>query len=170
MVRSTFYVERLTSMEIEKVFVKADNMATIRCQECGLNKNLLVAKYRNRKTPLKIRCRCNHVFAVSFEFRQHFRKPVILTGTYLFEPPASGSGSMTVENISRSGIGFIVSGTHVIELGQKAKIKFTLSNRKQTRMEKKVEIVSIKGNHIGGTFLDDQQFEKDLGFFLRSDD
>ena len=155
-------------MNVEKVFVKPNNLATIRCPECGFVKNISVAKYRHDRKPLKIRCRCNHTFVISLDFRQHFRKPVILTGTYHLQPPANGAGLMKVKNISRSGVGFTVSGIHAIQPGQKARIEFTLNNRKKTKLDKKVAIISVSGNFIGCTFLDDQPFEKDLGFFLRS--
>lgn len=155
-------------MKIETVFVKKNDLATIKCPECGLIKNFPVTKYRNNRKPLKIRCNCTHVFAVLLDFRQHFRKSVALTGTYHLKPPATGAGLMKVKNISRSGVGYSVSGIHEIQAGQKARLEFTLSNPKQTKLVKKVEIVAVTGNFIGCNFLDDQPFEKDLGFFLRS--
>jgi len=153
-------------MNTEKVFVKSSNLATITCPRCNLIRNIPVGKFRHIKKPLKIRCKCNHLFAISLDFRQHFRKNVGLTGSYNLLPPASGGGRLHISNISRTGIGFTVTGTHSIEPGQKAQVEFTLSNTKKTKLNKKVEIVSVKANFIGCLFLDDQQFEKDLGFFL----
>lgn len=75
---------------------------------------------------------------------------------------------MTVINLSRNGIGFTVSGIHAIEAGQKAQIKFTLDNPKKTVLEKEVKIIAVNNNLIGCAFLDDLQFEKDLGFYLLS--
>lgn len=154
-------------MEIEKVFVKSNDVATITCPECNFVKNIQAAKYHHIKKPLKIRCRCGHVFGISLDFRQHFRKPVSLSGTYSLRPPASGAGLMSVRNISRSGVGFTVQGRHSITPGQRARIKFTLSNAKQTRLDKKVAVISVNQNFIGCTFLEDQAYDKELGFFLR---
>ncbi len=155
-------------MDIEKVFVKSNNMATITCPDCNLIKNIQAGKYRHMNKPLKVRCRCNNIYAVSLDFRQHFRKSVALTGTYRLKPPANGEGMMQVRNISRSGIGFSVGGIHSLQPGQKARIEFTLNNVKQTKLDKKVSIVSVKENFVGCVYLNDQPFEKDLGFYLRS--
>ncbi len=155
-------------MNIEKVFVKKNNLATIKCPQCGLVKKLSVDNYRQNRKPLKIRCTCDHVFTILLEFRRYFRKKVTLAGTYTLKPPADGAGIMTVINLSRNGIGFTVSGIHAIEAGQKAQIKFTLDNPKQTVLEKEVKIIAVNDNLIGCAFLDDLQFEKDLGFYLLS--
>ncbi len=155
-------------MNVEKVFVKKNDLAIIKCPQCGLVKKLSVTSYRQNRKPLKIQCTCNHVFTILLDFRRHFRKKVTLPGTYTLKPPAEGTGYMTVINISRNGVGFTVSAIHTIVAGQKARIKFTLDDPKQTQMEKEVEIVAVNKNLIGCAFLDAQQFEKDLGFYLRS--
>lgn len=154
-------------MNVGRIFVKSNDLAAIRCPECSLVKNISVARYRHNRKSLKVRCRCRHSFAVLLDFRRHFRKPVILPGMYRLKPPANGAGLMKTKNISRSGVGFTVSGTHPIQPGQKARIEFTLNNPKQTKLDKKVTIISVKNNFIGCAFLDNQPFEKDLGFYLR---
>lgn len=155
-------------MNVEKVFVKEDNLAIIKCPQCGLVKKLSVTNYRQNRKPLKLQCTCDHVFTILLDFRRQFRKEVSLSGTYRLKPPADGAGLMTVKNLSRSGVGFAVSGIHTMQAGQKARIKFTLDNPKQTELEKEVQIIAVNNNLIGCAFLDDQQFEKDLGFYLRS--
>ncbi len=155
-------------MDVEKVFVKENDIAIIKCPACRFVKKLSVAKYRQNRKPLKIRCRCDHIFTILLDFRLQYRKDVSLTGTYQLRPPADGAGLMTVKNLSRTGVGFSVSGIHAIQVGQYARIEFTLDNPKQSKLDKKVKIISVNNNFIGCAFLDDQQFEKDLGFYLRS--
>ncbi len=74
---------------------------------------------------------------------------------------------MQVINISRSGIGFSISGIHAITVGQKALLTFQLDDRKQTELSKQVIVRSVMQNTIGCEFIDHSQFEKDLGFYLQ---
>lgn len=153
-------------MDIEKAFVK-EGIATICCPECGLVKNVSVAKFRQVQHTLKIKCSCNHSFKVMLDFRSHYRKQAELIGTYALMPPASGGGLMNITNISRSGMGFTVSGIHTIKIGDNARVAFTLDNRKKTKLNKQVTIRSIDKDYIGCEFVDQQAFEKDLGFYLQ---
>lgn len=150
-----------------KAFVNDDGMASISCPSCGIVRPTSVAKFRHRQHILSVKCRCQVQFKVHLEFRKHFRKPTDLDGLYTILPPDAGGGKIKVKNISRSGIGFSVSGVHSIKKGQQAKIKFTLDNRKATELDKHVTIKSIKNNYIGCQFIENQAFEKELGFYLR---
>ncbi len=78
-----------------------------------------------------------------------------------------GGGSASIHNVSRGGLGFTVSGTHNIQIGQKALIDFVLDNHKSTRLSKEVEIKAVKDNYIGCEFISHQPFEKELGFYLQ---
>lgn len=150
-----------------KSFVKDDDMAIIVCPACSNAKHINVAQYRNAQHTIKVKCRCGTSFKVLLDFRQCYRKPTDLSGTYAMVPPAAGGGKISVKNVSLAGVGFEVIGRHAIETGQKAIIEFTLDNRKETLIRKKVTIRSVRGTFIGGEFYQDQAFEKDLGFYLR---
>ncbi|MBU0946900.1 MAG: PilZ domain-containing protein [Bacteroidetes bacterium] len=155
-------------MDIQKAFVKDNDMASIRCPKCEIVKDIDVGKFRNNKHTLKTRCRCGYVFAIALEFRKHYRKPTNLEGIYtLTGPPSNGGGRMQIQNISRSGVGFTISGLHNIHVGQKASLSFTLDNKKQTKIVKEVIIRTIRENAIGCEFLDQGDLGKDLGFYLR---
>lgn len=154
-------------MNVRKVFVKKNNLAAIKCLECGFLKNLSVAKYRHNRKPLTIRCRCKNTFAISLDFRRHYRKPVVLSGVYEMQPPSEDKGRMRIKNISFSGIGFTVESPHAIQSGQEGRVEFTLNNRKRSEIKKKIEVIAVNKNYVGCTFTDIQPFEKDLGFFLR---
>jgi hypothetical protein len=154
-------------MDVQKSFVNTDGIAIIKCPKCGLIKNLPVTQFRGRQHSLKVRCSCNYAWDLLLDFRRHYRKKTELTGTYLLEPPASGGGRLTVLNISRSGVGFSIAGLHAVKIGQKARLQFTLDNKKQTLIDKHVAIRSVKDGYIGCEFVDDRVFEKDLGFYLQ---
>jgi hypothetical protein len=150
-----------------KSFVKDDDKAVIVCPACGIAKDVDVGKYRNAPHTIKVNCRCGISFKVLLDFRRSYRKMTNLAGTYAMISPASGVGNILVKNVSLTGIGFEVSGHHSIQTGQKALVEFTLDNRKETLIKKKVTIRSVRGTFIGGEFHQDQAFEKDLGFYLR---
>ena len=148
-------------------FVKDDDKAIIVCPSCSNAKTINVAQFRNGQHTVKVKCGCGFSFKVLLDFRQCYRKPTDLSGTYAMIPPAAGGGRINVKNVSLSGIGFEVAGRHSIETGQRAMVEFTLDNRKETLIRKKVTIRSVRGSFIGGEFHQDQAFEKDLGFYLR---
>ncbi|RUM47379.1 MAG: hypothetical protein DSY80_00990 [Desulfocapsa sp.] len=153
---------------VQKSFVKTNDTASIQCPKCALVKNISVAKFRNTRHTLKTRCSCDNTFLVTLDFRRHYRKPTKIVGVYtIIGSPGSGGGQMQVDNISRSGVGFSVSGRHNMNVGQKALLNFRISDRKQTELTKKVVIRRVSTNKIGCEFINQSQIGKDLGFFLQ---
>lgn len=150
-----------------KSFVNDSGMTSISCPACGLVREASVAKFRNQRHVLAVKCKCNTTFKVHLEFRKYFRKSTELEGIYTILPPDAGGGQAKIQNISRTGIGFSVSGRHSIKIGQSAKVKFTLDNRKNTTLDKIVIVKAVRENYIGCAFVADQEFEKELGFYLR---
>lgn len=149
-----------------KAFVKEDDSATIICPECSSAKIISVNRFRHRQHMLKVKCQCGHSFKMQLEFRRHFRKPTDLQGTYDLQPPARGGGQIRVINLSLSGLSFEVRGIHDFKIGQKGSLVFTLDNRKETVLYKKVIIKNVDKNRIGAEFIEDRAFEKELGFYL----
>ncbi|WP_459945098.1 PilZ domain-containing protein [Desulfocastanea catecholica] len=149
-----------------KSFVKADDEAMIVCPACDTAKKISAAQFRHRQHLVKVKCKCGHLFKVHLEFRRHFRKTTELEGTYDVHPPAIGGGRMKVVNLSLSGACVEVWGVHDLKIGQKGSLVFTLDNRKKTVLFKKAIIRSINGNRIGCEFVQDQAYDKDLGFYL----
>jgi len=155
-------------MKVQKSFVKTNDTASIRCPECALVKNIAVGKFRNNRHTLKTRCSCGNTFLVALDFRKHYRKPTNITGMYsLVGSSSRGGGQMQVNNISRSGLAFSISGHHSIQIGQQALLNFKLDNKKQTELTKKVIVKNIRDNNIGCEFLNQGQIGKDLGFYLQ---
>ena len=153
-------------MQAYKSFVKTNNTASIRCPNCALVKNIPVGKFRNSQHTLRTRCQCDTIFLVALDFRRHFRKPTTIDGVYTIIGGCDG-GTMQVDNISRSGVGFSLSGRHHITVGQKAFLNFTLNDKKRTELTKKVIVRRIHNENIGCEFANMNQIGKDLGFFLQ---
>lgn len=151
-----------------RIFVRPDNTATIICPACNAVTQTSVARYRNKKHAIKIRCKCNTVFKVELDFRRHYRMQISLPGTYrVIDPPGGGGGVIHIKNISRNGLGFTVSGIHHMKPGQTIRLEFILNDNNQTKLIKEAEIRLIEKNYIGCRFLNEDRLEKALGFYLR---
>jgi len=155
-------------METVKAFVRADNSVTITCPQCNMPKNASVGSFKDKCHYLKVKCPCSTVFRVHLDFRQHYRKPTELSGTYkCIKPAGMGGGTIIVKDISIGGIGFAVTGPHNISKGQVLILNFTLDDKKKTALKKKVIVQSVSNDFIGCHFSDNQLFEKALGFYLQ---
>ena len=150
------------------VHIRDNNAATLVCPACGLVRQIAVAKFRNDRHTLAIRCRCGHVYSVLLDFRRHFRKPTSLAGTYVSRDPAGpGGGVIRILNISRSGVGFTVSGRHRILPGQELQIEFQLTDRNRTVIKKQAVVRTVQENTVGCEFVCGGVLDKALGFFLQ---
>ncbi len=149
-----------------KSFVKPDDEAMIVCPVCDAARAISAGQFRHRQHLIKVKCKCGHIYKVHLEFRRHFRKPTELEGTYDLVPPAIGGGKIKILNLSLNGACFEVRGLHDMQVGQKGSLVFTLDNRKETVLFKKVSIITVNGNRIGCEFFADRAYEKELGFYL----
>ncbi len=93
-------------------------------------------------------------------------KKTNLIGAYSMQAPATGCGYMQVTNISSGGLQFTTPGRHAIEIGDQARITFTLDDRRQTEIDKRVIVQSISGNVVGCQFASNETLEQGLRFYL----
>lgn len=152
-----------------KAHVRANGTATLICPACSAVRNIAAKQFRDKQHLITVRCRCQHVYSILLDFRRHYRKKTDLPGTYeiLSERGVSG-GIIHIINISRSGLGFTVSGLHRIEKDQLLLIEFQLNDKKQNIIKKRATVKSVRQNSIGCQFVEDAAMEKTLGFFLRT--
>lgn len=151
------------------VHVRDNNAATLICPACNTVKHIAVSKFQHSRHTLSVRCRCQHVFNVLLDFRRHFRKQISLPGTYIITSEGGvGGGLIHINNISRGGLGFTVSGLHRIEQGQEILLEFQLNDRKKTALRKQAVVRSVRQNAIGCQFKESTELDKALGFFLQS--
>ncbi len=136
------------------------------CPACDAARTISVAQFRHRQHVIKVKCKCGFRFKVYLEFRRHFRKSTDLEGMYDLVPPAVGGGKAKVVNLSLGGACFEVRGIHDLKVGQTGSLHFTLDNRKETVLFKKVVIKTVIGNRIGCQFVEDRAYQKELGFYL----
>jgi hypothetical protein len=172
---------------IQRVFVTPGDTVTIHCPVCQLAKTVDVGQFRTTRHTIVARCKCGHSFPVSLEFRKCYRKKTELTGTfeaqsantddarwkktnlsgvYNMQAPATGCGHMLITNLSSGGLQFTTPSKHGIQVGDHARVVFTLDDRKQTEICKRVIVQSIVDNFIGCQFAKDETLEQGLRFYL----
>ena len=154
-------------VETVKIFVRPDDTVTIVCPSCKMPKNASVGSYKDKCHYLKVRCSCGTVFRVHLDFRQHYRKSTDLPGLFKSIKPVGLGGGIQIKDISQSGIGFSVEGTHFFEPGYKLSISFELDDKRKTKLVKEVVVMKVEGNFVGCRFVETQAYEKELGFYLQ---
>ncbi|OGQ99472.1 MAG: hypothetical protein A2521_00765 [Deltaproteobacteria bacterium RIFOXYD12_FULL_57_12] len=154
-------------MDVEKVYVRADDTATIKCPRCNAVKQLSVTNFKNTKKILKIKCACQEVFCVSLEFRKMYRKETKLDGSYNNTSKENDKNRMIVNNISMSGVGFTCIANHKIEKGDRLKVTFTLDDQHRSVIVREAVARLVQGSYIGCEFINVDAFDKYLGFYLR---
>ena len=136
---------RVGLMEIQKINVNKDNISALKCPHCGTASTVNVAKFNNRRGPLKVRCKCGSAFRVLFEVRKAYRKETRLHGSYFKHSAGEEQGMIIVRNISLSGIGLTTLIKHNLKNGV-------------------VRVVNDKS--IGCQFRAPDQRDRALGFYL----
>jgi len=126
----------MSSVDIQKVYMRHDGTAVVKCPNCGTAKTVNAAKLKKRGKPFKVRCTCRSVFRVFFEFRKAYRKRNNIEGYYTIISESKQFGKMRVENISLLGIGFVTLHMNRLKEGDEIKVAFTLDDKRHSKIEK----------------------------------
>lgn len=157
-------------MAKDEVFVNQDNMALLHCPHCGKMKHVSVAKFKNIKHSLQVKCSCGKTFSVNLNFRKRYRKDTDLIANFKnTSSPGNGGGSCRIVNVSLGGLGLRVEEAGSVEPGDILKIVFKLDDKKQSSLSRQVVVRHIGQNgYVGTQFCDedDKLYEKTLGFYL----
>ena len=153
-------------METQIIRLGPDNMAVLKCPDCGGVRTINAAKLDNPRGPLKARCKCGAVFRILFEVRKAYRKETRLHGNYIKDSPGHEQGKIIVRDISGSGIGFTTLTKHNLKQGDKVKLKFTLDDKRRSAIEKDGVVKVVNDKSIGCQFTDSDQQDDPLGFYL----
>jgi len=160
-------------MEIKKIYVNDNEKGTLICEKCGKTRVVNLSDFKNIGKPLKVKCSCGHFFLVSIEVRKFYRKSTHLSGEYirLSHDAAKGieKGAMTVEDLSRTGLGFRTKTPHNIRVKDRLQVRFTLDNAQCSEVNKNAIVRRISHNFVGAEFVDFDAFNETnriLGFYL----
>lgn len=159
-----------------EIFVNQEDMALFSCPHCGKIKHVSVAKFKNIKHTLQVKCVCGETFTADLNFRKKYRKFTNLEGFYCNvselkknADTSEMSRNCMVVNLSLGGLGFRPLDGRIVQQGDELIVDFSLDDKKQSRMVRKVVVRHVEENsYIGAEFIDDNQFvyDKILGFYL----
>jgi hypothetical protein len=160
-------------MEIKKIYVNDNEKGTLICEKCGKTRVANLSDFKNIGKPLKAKCTCGHFFFVSIEIRKFYRKSTCLSGEYIrvSNNAAQGleKGAITVEDLSRTGLGFRTKTPHNIRVADILRVRFTLDNTKYSEVNKSAIVKRVTDYFVGAEFVDFDTFNetnRTLGFYL----
>ncbi|NTU47528.1 MAG: PilZ domain-containing protein [Syntrophobacteraceae bacterium] len=152
-------------MEPLKVYVNERDEATIICSSCGKKKKVAAQQYMGDYKPIQVKCTCGFIFPIAFEKRKHYRKLVRIQGEYSVLEGANDKGTITIRDLSRTGVSFETHADHLLEAGHVVKLRFVLDDTDKTLITKSAEIMNVDGRRIGASFTE-RDFPKALAFYL----
>ena len=158
--------DQMQSGDVQIVYVGPNDTALLKCLNCGISKTLDVGKFKGRKDPLKLQCKCKSSARIFLEFRKGFRKKTNLEGVYTVLTRDDEGGRIVVQNISKKGIGFTTFSNHKLSEKDEIQVVFTLDNQKKSRIEKHAIVRNTEGNYVGCEFTGKNYHDTDLGFYL----
>jgi len=160
-------------MEIKRIYVNDNEKGTLICDQCGKTRVVNLADFKNIGKPLKVKCSCGHFFFVSIEVRKFYRKNTRLHGEYINvshdAPKGLEKGTMIVEDLSRTGLGFRTKAQHNIRVRDMLRVRFTLDDAQRSEVHKSAIVKRISHNFVGAEFVDFDAFNETnriLGFYL----
>ena len=101
--------------QIQKVYLDKHDDGTITCPNCQKSKRANLAAQKGRREVLKVKCGCGCAFGITIDQRKYYRKKTQLPGHYTVSG-TNASGSMVVEDLSFTGIGFRTRGPQTCSL------------------------------------------------------
>jgi len=75
-------------------------------------------------------------------------------------------GRMMVVNISKTGLGLQIIGSHRLKAGEELRVSFNLDDQHGSAIEKRVVIRLVNGTYIGCEFLEATPHDRAIGFYL----
>lgn len=153
-------------MEPQKAFVREDGTTVLKCPHCRHARTVSVAKLKDKKKILKIKCSCQESYSVSLELRKMYRKDTNLNGQFVNLSLNNERGTMLVTDVSMGGIGFTVIGRNRIQIDHDLEVTFTLDDSHSSVISKQVIVKIVQDKFVGCEFRHAHEYDKALGFYL----
>jgi transposase-like protein len=162
-----------------KVHANEQGNVTIVCSQCGNYKVPDVHSYRaaGHSSRVAVKCnKCGNKFTAFVNFRRFYRKetrlPGVITAVDLSDIRTAADATqvtgITVENISRSGVGFTINGPFPVSQGDTLYVKFTLDDGRKSVVNKKIVIRRIIDTYIAAEFITRKdEKDTDLALYLK---
>ena len=151
-------------MKTLKVYVNQDDEAEIGCHRCGTRSTISVARFRQLRDPLKVRCKCGASFHVVLESSGADVRQSHLEGYYGKLPKCEEWGKIVVRNISQVGMGCATLTNHNVKRGDKIRVTLTLNSRGKSSIVKDAIVRVAEDKYLGCEFSDPLQSNEVLPF------
>jgi Arc/MetJ family transcription regulator len=149
-------------MPVKTIRLNAQGHGVLVCDQCGKTKVAQLAEVAHRGKLLHIKCSCGHRFMVSIEARRFYRKQTHLPGAYAKTNRDRGTileqGSMTVEDMSRTGLRLRLTRSHTLRVHDVIEVRFTLDNAQHSAVRKQARVMWVDGSCVGAAWLDSDVF------------
>lgn len=123
------------------------------CPQCGDARTASVMSFQDRHAPIGVECDCGHFFDILIETRQERRQDINLPGTYT--PVGSSIAlSMTVNNLSASGIGFCMVQPCDLKVGDKLELCYEFDDANRTPIHALAIVRWVEEGVVGARFYD----------------
>lgn len=153
-------------MTISKAAIGADNKISLDCPRCGQHIQVPLDRV-GHKYHCRFKCTCSYVFVAEIEFRERFRKPVDLPGTYETSgantPAGSPTGNCRIIDISRSGIAFLKTDEGRLAPEDVVLLRFNLDDARGSEVSQECAVIHVKDNFVGCRMLSENS---GLSFYL----
>jgi hypothetical protein len=185
---SPISTDKENSPIMQTAYINDNNRVVLSCPRCEKTREIDATPYLNTSKQAKLSikftcsdCDCGHhsckecreancsngnTNIIYLERRKFFRKKVSLPG-YIRD--RKKRFTVTILNLSRTGLKIKVRPSHTFQLGQKLVITFTLNDARASIVEKEIIIRTAKLDILKCEFTSAQAFEncdKAIGFYL----
>ena len=157
----------------QRVFVTENDSAIFVCPKCNATKTADISQFKplDRRVTLKVTCTCENVYSVFLERRRSYRKEIHLSGNFSIKPSGGKlqQGKVFIMNISQEGLQLVFNVMPEIHVGAILDVEFTLDDKQQTLIRKKVAVKRVVDKIVGVKFCSidpSDPSDKAIGFYL----
>ena len=143
---------------VQKIFYTGTGAIEITCPNCGKTRQKDISRYLKMDKALnfKATCKCNHVFPVTIERRQHIRKQVNLKGTLVH---GSHQYPVKILDISKLGMRVMTERSLSIMEDEHLVVEFVLDDQLRSKVSKEIVVRKNQGTYLGCEFLSNDHYD-----------
>ncbi len=140
----------------KRAYLRDDNSAAFDCPDCGVPGVIELRDGIRSSTPVRTRyrCQCGRSHVVFVEKRAHVRRTVRLGGQLQL---GDRWWSVTILNLSRTGMMFEVLEGCELQVGTRAVVEFQLEHAERTPFLKKIMVRHVSGRLVGAEYRANRQ-------------
>lgn len=119
-----------------------------------------------RDHQFSLQCNCGMIHEIIIGSRSYSRKVTCLEGHYHNLVNATQMGHIIIEDLSFGGIGFYATEPHMIQIGDRLRIEFSLDDEACSWIEVAVRVHGVWDDVIGVEFNESDGFNHALAAYL----